>query len=353
MGVVRTHRRQAAVGRVLLPLVRHYEWWMSYQRRENGLYWVQGVNEADDSPRNELMYYSASATSYQGLAALYLSRIAQELGRADLQSFFDRQHEELKTLVNARLWDEPHQLYNDLTREGRFITELQPGVFCKHVHMFWPLMAELVPADRRPGIIRELKNRASFNRSSGIPSLSADSKGYNAENGQYWRGAVWPSAQCMVQEGLAANGQREFLQETAEKYYRACLKAYRDQGTIRENLAPDKPVGFGAPDFVGWGGIGPVANFIEYILGFDVNAPANTITWRITRLERHGLQNLEFRGFKADLICEARMSPREPCRIAVKSGGSFLLKLAAGGHAVARQIRPGTQTFEIATEEKR
>jgi hypothetical protein len=214
-------------------------------------------------------------------------------------------------------------------------------------------MAELVPADRLPGVIRELKNPASFNRSSGIPSLSADSKGYNAENGQYWRGAVWPSAQCMVQEGLAATGQRELLQETAEKYYRACLRAYQDQGTIRENLAPDKPVGFGAPDFVGWGGIGPVANFIEQILGFDVNAPANTITWRITRLERHGLQNLEFRGFKADLICEARTSPGEPCRIAVKSGGSFLLKLAAGGHAVERQIRPGTQTLEIAAGKKR
>ena len=50
--------------RVLLPLVKHYEWWMLYQRRENGLYWVDGVNEADDSPRNGLMHYSVSATSY-------------------------------------------------------------------------------------------------------------------------------------------------------------------------------------------------------------------------------------------------------------------------------------------------
>jgi hypothetical protein len=47
--------------RALTPLVKHYEWWMTYQRRENGLYWVQGVNEADDSPRNTLMYYSVSA----------------------------------------------------------------------------------------------------------------------------------------------------------------------------------------------------------------------------------------------------------------------------------------------------
>ena len=187
--------------RVLLPLVKQYEWWMTYQRRENGLYWVQGYNEADDSPRNELMYYSASATSYQGLAALCLSRIAQELGRADLKSFFDQQHEELGKMLNARFWDAAHGIYNDLTKDGKFITELQPGVFCKHVHMFWPMMAELVPPDRVAGIVKELENPASFNRSSGVPSLSADSKGYNADTGQYWKGAVWPPTQCMVQEG--------------------------------------------------------------------------------------------------------------------------------------------------------
>lgn len=333
--------------RVLLPLVKHYEWWMKYQRRENGLYWVQGVNEADDSPRNDLMYYSASATSYQALAALYLSKMAQELGRPDLKTFFDEQHEELKTMVNTRLWDASHGIYNDITREGKFITELQPGVFCKHTHMFWPLMAELVPADRLPQVVKELKNPASFNRSSGIASLSADSKGYNADNGQYWRGAVWPAAQCMVQEGLDATGQQEFLRETAAKYYRACLQAYQDQKTIRENLAPDKPVGFGAADFVGWGGIGPVANLIEYVLGFKLDAPAKTITWRINLRERHGLENLQFNGFKTDLICEARVSPGDPCRVSVKSGGAFTLKIISGQQTIEKEIHAGQQEFEI------
>jgi hypothetical protein len=337
--------------RVILPLVKHYEWWMTYQRRENGLYWVRGQNEADDSPRNDLMYYAASATSYQGLAALYLSRIAHELGRADLKCFFDQQHEEIKALVNDKLWDERHRLYNDITKDGRFITELQPGVLCKHVHMFWPLMAELVPAERLPGIISELKNPASFNRSSGIPSLSADSNGYNADNGQYWKGAVWPSTQCMVQEGLAVTGQQEFVQELAEKYYGACLKAYGDQGTIMENLAPDKPVGYGARDFVGWGGIGPVANLIEYMLGFQLDAPANTITWRIRRPERHGLENLQLGGSKADLICAARSSLTDPCEITVKSTGAFTLKVLAGTRTVVKEIQPGSQSFKVPANE--
>src|ERR1700744_4345033 len=100
---------------------------MAYERRENGLYWVNGVNEADDSPRNSIMYYSASASSYQALAALYLSKIAGEAGRPDLKTFFDAQHMELAKVVNTKLWDEKHGVYNDLTRDGQLITELQPG----------------------------------------------------------------------------------------------------------------------------------------------------------------------------------------------------------------------------------
>jgi hypothetical protein len=155
----------------------------------------------------------------------------------------------------------------------------------------------------------------------------------------------------MVQEGLAVTGQQEFVQALAEKYYNACLTAYHDQGTIMENLAPDKPVGYGARDFVGWGGIGPVANLIEYMLGLEINAPANTITWRISRLERHGLQNLRFGGFKTDLICEARTSPSDPCHITVKSGGAFVLKVLAGSRTAEKEIHQGTQTFDITTEQ--
>ena len=43
---------------------------MTYQRRDNGLYWTHGLQEADDSPRNTLMQAAVSATSYQGLAAM-------------------------------------------------------------------------------------------------------------------------------------------------------------------------------------------------------------------------------------------------------------------------------------------
>jgi hypothetical protein len=331
---------------VFPPLVRHYEWWMTYQRRENGLYWTSGLNEADDSPRNGIMHAAVSATGYQGVAAQCLAKIAGELGREDMKGFFAGQNEELKQLVNRFFWDEPHQIYNDLDKDGRPITELTPGALCKHVHMFWPLMAGFAPPERAAGMVKELKNPASFNRLTGVPSLSADSAGYNTENGQYWRGAVWPPTQCMVQEGLKQAGHPDDLYELAEKYHRACVADYKAHKTLCEDLAPDKVLGCGKPDFVGWAGIGPVANLIEYILGFDFDASTRTITWTIRQSERHGLDNVWFNGFKISLIAEPA-SANEPRKVSIESGGDFTLRIKTGGKSTEEQIAAGTKVIEL------
>jgi glycogen debranching enzyme len=332
--------------RVLMPVVKHYEWWMKYQRRVNGLYWNDGYNEADDSPRNKLEYYTASAASYQALAALYLARIAREVRRPDLEAFFTTEHAAIGKQVNTHFWDARHSIYNDLAHDGRFITELEPGVFCKHVHMFWPLIAEV--ADRRgvEGTIAELSNPKSFDRSSGVPSLSADSRGYR-EDGQYWRGAVWPPMQCMVQEGLRLNGEWARARSLAEKYLRALLTAFQSQKSIYENLAPDSPKGYGGNEFVGWGGIGPVSNLIEYTLGLQVDAPGKTIEWHIERTDRHGIQNLGFGHYAVHLICERRESAQSACHIEVESDGEFTLKVILQGKVTSHAIKKGGNTLVV------
>jgi hypothetical protein len=312
--------------RVLLPIVKHYEWWMRYQRRRNGLYWIDGLNEADDSPRNDLMYYAVSANSYQALAAVHAARIARRVGRNDLAVYFEGEHTALGRLVNERFWDAVHSLYNDLTKDGRFITELEPGVYCKHCHMFWPLIAEIASEKGIEGMTRELMNPKSFYRYSGVPSLSADSKGYR-QNGQYWRGSVWPPVQCIVQEGLRVSGRWKLASDLAHKYLNAILEAYEREHTITENLAPDSPIGHGAKEFVGWGGIGPVSDLIEYVLGFNVNAPDNIIEWRINRQDRHGIENLAMGGVSLTLLCDARQSAKEPCHLTCESTGDLTLKV--------------------------
>jgi hypothetical protein len=326
--------------KVLLPIVKHYEWWMKYQRRRNGLYWTDGFNEADDSPRNELMYYAVSANSYQALAALYAARIARRVGRNDIALFFEGEHTALRQLVNERFWDANHSIYNDLTKDGRFITELELGVLCKTYVMFWPLIAEIASEERIAGLVRELSNPKSFYRYSGVPSLSADSKGYR-ESGQYWHGAVWPPVQCIVQEGLRVCGRRELASDLAQKYLKALLEAYNREHTITENLAPDAAIGYGVKEFVGWGGIGPVSNLIEYVLGFHVNAPQNTIEWHITRPDQHGIENLAMGGTSVNLLCDERHSTNDSCHVICESSGDFVLKVFVHDKAFVYSIKKG------------
>jgi hypothetical protein len=335
---------------VFLPIVKHYEWWMAYQRRPNGLYWTNGAQEADDSPRNGIMHYAASATSYQALAALYLGRIAQAIRRDDMAAFFDGEHRALGELVNRHFWDARNRIYNDLAADGRFITELEPGKRCKHCHMFWPMLAEIAPAERIEGMFAELGNPNSFLRRNGVPSLSADSAGYTGGpkgNGQYWRGAVWPPIQCMVQEGLRRNGRWELARQLADRYASAVVETYVKQHDVTENLAPDQALACGVGKFVGWGGVGPVANLIEYRLGFDVDAPKHRVEWRITQPQRHGLKKLRIGPITADLVCEARANAADPCRIEVSSDGEFDLVVIAGPTRLETKIARGSHAIEV------
>ena len=46
--------------------------------------------------------------------------------------------------------------------------------------------------------------------------------------------------------------------------------------------------------FVGWGGLPPSAEFIEYILGIHSDCAEGTITWEMQQLEEHGINTLPF-----------------------------------------------------------
>ena len=78
------------------------------------------------------------------------------------------------------------------------------------------------------------------------------------------------------------------------------------------------------PDFVGWGGIGPIALLIENVIGIQPDAIDKEITWHMTRTDRHGLNNLWLGGDlgKIDLIAAARTDSYSPAVITVTSANA-------------------------------
>jgi hypothetical protein len=335
------------IRKVFLPLVKQYEWYMLYQRRTSGLYWTDAFQEADDSPRNDLAHSTVSTTSIQAMSAGILAKMAVISGRPDLARWFRQDAANLKNMVNASFWDNEHTLYNDLGADGKPITVTQQGGVCKHAHMFWPMLAGITTSSRAACVASHLSDPHSFNRKSGTATLSADSNGYNPDTGSYWKGAVWPPTQYMVIKGLETCGNEGLASYLAQKYVTASLEAFKAKGDITEYLAPDRHVSYGVGKFVGWGGIAPIALFIEDILGFRVDAPANTLTWRIRRLERHGIENLHLGGKTISLICGARLSEDQPCDITVNTDGDFRLLIDMPSGRTEKLVIKGSHRFRI------
>jgi len=110
---------------------------------------------------------------------------------------------------------------------------------------------------------------------------------------------------------------------------------------------PRPAAGCGVSEFCGWGGIGPVANLIEAVLGFDIDAPNNTITWRITKTECHGSRTCGSANFTVDLVCDARSTDDTPAISGFRAAGTFALKIITPRRQVQMKIEAGQQEFEV------
>ena len=178
-----------------------------------------------------------------------------------------------------------------------------------------PLFAQIVPRDRQELLIQKLTDQDSGDLRHDAPNPSGDSKDLEAPNPT----GAWPIEQLMAHEGLKAAGRDDLAGKLATEYFNAFVEAFGREKTIRESILTDKPQFSGANDFVGWGGVAPIADLIRYVIGLDISVPDKTITWRIERTERNGIENLRFGNFNVTLICEPRVSPAESAHVSITS----------------------------------
>jgi len=331
--------------KVLLPLVKYYEWTQRYQRRADGSYYSDQIVHGD---------WGVAANAWQAMSAKSLSRIAEVAGRPDLRAYFEHEYDTIAALVNGRLWDEKNGLYGSLFKNGRLSTEPEPGKLHKYALFFTPLMAGFAPPDRAERAIKQLLDPALFLGKNGILSLSLDSSLYvmdreycvPADDPKFrFRHEVWSPTMLVALKALQNYAHHDAAIIPAERYARGFAETYKRTGDVSEFLWVDKFEAGGHPQFVGWSGYGPICGLIEFILGFEVEAPQKKLTWRIRRLERHGIERLWFGGITASLVCEARSSAEDPCRITVDSDGDFDLVVDWGAGAKTYKIEPGYTTL--------
>jgi hypothetical protein len=181
----------------------------------------------------------------------------------------------LGAAINATLWNPETAFYQDLSPKGTFSP-------VKSIGAYWGLLEkELVPKERRSEFIQHLRDPWAFNLPHRVPSMSADSEGYNAHTGNRWRGGVWSSTNYMVLKGLHVAEQHTLAFDVAYNHLTNIFAVYQQTGTLWGHYAPEfiAPGDPAPPDQRIGASLAPIAMLLEDVIGLRVDWPLRRLTW--------------------------------------------------------------------------
>lgn len=312
--------------RVFPVLSRYYLWLKNHRRREgSGLYFFEdsGSTGMDNAPRAgwHAIHLDGSDVchvdliSQQLLSARCLSKMAGVLDDGQ-KTFFAEEIETLKGLINKHHWSERTGFYYDVfNRGGGFAHTDFPYAYIssKTVAGFWPLLAEAATAEQADMLETHLLNPQEFFTPHPVPSISRDDPNYFPE-GMYWRGGVWAPTNYMITEGLKRYGKYDTAGLIALKHLEALIAVEKSctPHTLWECYSPEYMLPANREDspqvrsdFVGWTGLGPIAMFINTLLGISLDVPSREIHWNpVIRNGKIGIKDLQFGSSKISLLAK-------------------------------------------------
>ena len=308
------------------------------KKMEHGYLWHGLPSGMDNTPRgrgaaHDILWVDAIAQ--QGLAALYISRLAEAIGEAALSVEWRGRYDRIRQSVNTYYWDDEDGFYYDIDHVTR--------AFCKvkTPASYWPLLAEMATPEQARRMLGHALDAGTFGGERPWPTLARTDPDYAeaAQDGRYWRGGVWAPTTYMAIKALEKYGFFEEATTLAERALGHIERTYRavEPASLWEALSPtrdhpaDRPHGKPGPvrPYVGWSSLPPIALLIENVLGFhDVDAAANRVHWRWRPQGRHGIEQLRFGPVVTDILAEADGQVR------VTSNRPYTLVINGTSHAV-------------------
>lgn len=332
--------------RVLPVLDKYFQWCKQNRTSSSGMYWWSNLGSGmDNSPRPESSISGwVDYTAQQAMAAHYINKIASHIGDSETADKYQTESDSLKSFVNSLCWNEADGYYWDVGSSGSQIKT-------KTAACFWPMVTGIASHEQAGKLVQHLKNENEFYRPHLFPTLSADHPNYNPA-GEYWRGSVWAPTNFMYIKGLEACGYEDFAKEASMNHIENMSQVYKniEPHTIWENYAPES-ANKGSQsrgNFVGWSGCGPICLLFENIIGIRVDSPENTVIWRLTLTEEHGIKNMEFgQNNKADFLCATRQSESDTCHLTITVQSPFTLKAAWQDQIYQYEIKAGAQKITV------
>ena len=319
-------------------LQKHYEWFESQKTpttisgvmaptcliaEEYGYKWEGGRSGMDNTPRGRRGEHAyeprpnnpdllwVDAILQQAMAAKMMAKLFAIVGDTQNQAVWNEKFNKKADIINRLYWCEEDGFYYDI--------DCNTHEFCKvaTIASFWALTAEVATKEQAEALLSELHNPKTFGGKVPFVSLSRSDNDYNV-NGKYWRGSVWLPTAYATLKGLRNYGFYSDARTLSFKLLEHMYKTYTDFSphTIWECYSPEKcePATcveddgrLVRPDFCGWSALGPIAVYIEFVLGFHtIDAFKNKIKWaKPVGVEgKIGIKNLRFGEVVTDIVAD-------------------------------------------------
>jgi hypothetical protein len=332
--------------KVFPALCAYYQWLKSNRTWPDGSYWSSGWGTGmDNQPRvpegyNQIFSHGHMTWLDTCLQQLFIGKTLIDLGFhverwQEIEDIADEM-KSLKKYIKEKLWDPRSAFFYDRHADGSLGT-------LKSVGAYWALWTDVLERDELDAFVGHLSDPGTFYRNHPIPSIPADHARYQSD-GRYWQGGVWAPTNYMVIEGLRRNGFHSLAFDLASRHHRQVAEVFKMTGTFWEYYAPETadPGLFARPEFIGWTGLVPIAILFESIFGLKPDALKNTLEWRVSLTEEHGVDRypLGCEGMLS-LKCAARDSGRQRPAVEVYSNIDVTLLLRWEGGTEAIEIKKG------------
>ena len=123
---------------------------------------------------------------------------------------------------------------------------------------------------------------------------------------------------------------------------------YKKTGTFFEYYAPESnnPGFMARKDFVGWTGLPPIAELIEYIFGIRANHEQNTITLDVNLLDAYGIDKYPYgqEGLISFKV-QKRNSKEEKPKVTIQTNVPFKVILLWSNKKIEQQVGIGKHSL--------
>jgi hypothetical protein len=245
---------------------------------------------------------------------------------------YTQEYEQMKNLINDRLWNEADGFYYDRFWDGSFSRK-------KAASNFYPLLAKIPDQERALLLKKRLLNEKEFWGEFVVPTISRDDQEFADQD--YWRGKIWSPTNYLIYQGLKSYGFDAVASEYAKKSADLFMRSWENFQICPENY--DSRTGeAGGLRYQSWGPLFALIALEEYM---DFS-PWDGFRFGMIQPERGGkLSRLYIQGRHYDL----EVAPK---KVRLKEEGKVIL--ATNKAAVFRRFlySENEVAFEITTLKK-